>query len=68
MFFFCLFIFTAKAKLESQLESARTQELANGGQANDILKCVGFDFVLFLKRKSQWVSLNRIQFLINYLN
>lgn len=47
--FFCLFIFTAKAKLESQLESARTQELANGGQANDILKCVGFDFVLFLK-------------------
>ena len=49
MFFFCLFIFTAKAKLESQLESARTQELANGGQANDILKCVGFDFVLFLK-------------------
>ncbi|UJR22474.1 hypothetical protein I4U23_025528 [Adineta vaga] len=28
----------AKAKLESQLEAARAQEIANGGQASDILK------------------------------
>jgi hypothetical protein len=34
------FFLLAKAKLESQLEIARTQETINGGQANDILKRV----------------------------
>lgn len=35
-----LFCDLAKAKLESQLEAARMQEIANGGQASDILKRV----------------------------
>jgi hypothetical protein len=32
--------FLAKAKLESQLESVRTQEIPNGAQASDIMKRV----------------------------
>jgi hypothetical protein len=35
-----MFSIIAKAKLESQLELARTQEATNGGQTNDILKRV----------------------------
>ena len=36
----------AKAKLESQLEAARAQEIANGCQASDILKRVSRVFFL----------------------
>ena len=38
--FFC----SAKAKLESQLEMARTQEMINGGQMNDVMKRVCHSF------------------------
>jgi len=39
-----MFSIIAKAKLESQLELARTQEATNGGQTNDILKRVRITF------------------------
>jgi hypothetical protein len=34
------YLILAKAKLESQLELARAQETANGGQASDVMKRV----------------------------
>lgn len=61
--------FVAKAKLESQLEMTRTQEMINGGQMNDVMKRVSIDvFISFQNSIELIFCCCRIQFSINLHN
>ena len=57
----------AKAKLESQLEVARTQEIANGGEINGIMKRVRI-LPFENSHQARFSPYFRIPFLVNYLN
>lgn len=65
---FEIFLILAKEKLESQLELARKQEFASGGQPSDIMKRVGSYSKQNFKYKSYSFIYFRILFSINYLN